>query len=86
MIAMSHFKRIRLRLLAEDPHCRYCGRDLHHGTATVDHIIPRSRGGSSDDWNLCLCCRDCNHRKADLLPAELLVWSQAVAMARGVVH
>ncbi|MCA9905312.1 MAG: HNH endonuclease [Anaerolineae bacterium] len=31
----------------------------------IDHIIPRSQGGSSEPDNLCLCCRGCNGFKQD---------------------
>jgi 5-methylcytosine-specific restriction endonuclease McrA len=44
--------------LLRDP-CSYCG-----GTAgEVDHIIPRSKGGSEDWDNLTATCRSCNARK-----------------------
>ncbi len=36
--------------------------------ATLDHVVPRSRGGSNDLGNLRLCCRQCNCDKADSLP------------------
>lgn len=41
--------------------CQYCGsveRDL-----TVDHIIPRSRGGNHEWTNVVASCKSCNHRK-----------------------
>lgn len=41
--------------------CRYCGA---HAT-TVDHIVPKTRGGT-DAWdNLAACCRRCNGSKQD---------------------
>jgi 5-methylcytosine-specific restriction endonuclease McrA len=48
--------------------CQYCGkvtRDL-----TIDHVVPRHRGGSQSWDNLVSACRSCNHRKAGLSPAE----------------
>ena len=33
--------------------------------ATVDHVIPRSKGGSNDDDNLVIACYGCNYLKAD---------------------
>jgi 5-methylcytosine-specific restriction endonuclease McrA len=60
--------------------CQYCGQDsLHKVTegvtprlqATLDHVMPRARGGAEfDEDNLCVACRPCNERKADLCPTE----------------
>lgn len=48
--------------------CQYCGRD---GQAlTVDHVIPRSKGGRSVWENIVASCAGCNRRKADKLPRE----------------
>ncbi|WP_395962609.1 HNH endonuclease [Brachybacterium sp. Z12] len=38
--------------------------------ATVDHILPVSRGGPSSWTNLVSACKECNNRKADRTPAE----------------
>lgn len=47
--------------------CLYCGR----AAATVDHVIPRSRGGDSGWENLVACCGPCNVRKGDKTLDEL---------------
>lgn len=48
--------------------CQYCGTTAP--TLTVDHIIPRSRGGS-DQWdNLTTACVSCNNRKGNRTPDE----------------
>jgi 5-methylcytosine-specific restriction endonuclease McrA len=61
----------RHRILARDKYrCQYCGR---RGTAfelTLDHILPRSRGGKTLAENLCAACRECNNRKGDRTPEE----------------
>ena len=52
-------------LLRDDETCQYCGkrsRDL-----TLDHIIPRSRGGQSTWENLVACCKLCNGKKGNRL-------------------
>ncbi|MCT1607637.1 HNH endonuclease [Nesterenkonia massiliensis] len=41
--------------------CAYCGKSA----ATVDHVVPRSRGGDSSWENLVACCSPCNVRKGD---------------------
>jgi 5-methylcytosine-specific restriction endonuclease McrA len=35
------------------------------GLATVDHIVPLSKGGSNEPWNMVLACLDCNEAKGD---------------------
>lgn len=47
--------------------CLYCGSRQN---LTIDHVMPRSRGGR-DTWeNLATACNDCNVRKGDLTPKE----------------
>ncbi|WP_117237516.1 HNH endonuclease [Thermus sediminis] len=48
--------------------CQYCGRQ--GGELTVDHVLPRSRGGRSAWENLVAACRACNLRKGDRTPEE----------------
>lgn len=50
--------------------CQYTGRLLHPDEGSLDHVVPRSRGGE-DVWeNLVWSARDVNQRKADRLPNE----------------
>ena len=50
--------------------CQYCGAVYPSSRLTLDHVLPRSRGGR-DTWeNLVTCCHSCNHRKADCTPEE----------------
>lgn len=44
-------------------HCAYCGKPLNRETFTVDHVIPKSKGGTNDIENLLPCCFDCNQQK-----------------------
>jgi 5-methylcytosine-specific restriction endonuclease McrA len=48
--------------------CQYCGHE--RGSLTVDHVIPRSKGGSSGWDNIVTCCAPCNRRKGDRLPRQ----------------
>lgn len=45
--------------------CEYCGVDLDVNSASIDHKIPRSKGGTDDRENLAAACRKCNMLKAD---------------------
>jgi len=50
--------------------CQYTGRLLHPDEGSLDHVVPRSRGGA-DSWeNLVWSAKDVNQRKADRLPHE----------------
>jgi 5-methylcytosine-specific restriction endonuclease McrA len=50
--------------------CQYTGRVLHPEEGSLDHVVPRSRGGR-DSWeNLVWSAKDVNQRKADRLPHE----------------
>ena len=48
--------------------CQYCGSE--RGNLTIDHVIPRSKGGSSSWDNIVTCCAPCNRRKGDRLPKQ----------------
>lgn len=50
--------------------CQYCHAQLHSEDLTIDHVLPRSRGGTSTWENCVLACLDCNRRKADRTPTE----------------
>ena len=50
--------------------CQYCGDMPGRNHLTVDHVIPRSRGGSHDWDNLVTACTRCNQRKGSLTPDE----------------
>jgi 5-methylcytosine-specific restriction endonuclease McrA len=62
-------KRTRLAIFLRDGGmCLFCLKDLHHthpGDVTLDHLIPRSAGGTDDPTNLVNCCRSCNSKKQD---------------------
>ncbi len=55
-------------LLRDGFACAYCGTRTR--PITIDHVIPKSRGGSTDFDNCVACCRACNQRKGSLRPRE----------------
>ena len=57
-------------LLRDRNTCQYCGDVLASGELTLDHVVPRSRGGLSTWENLVACCHPCNRRKGNQLLAE----------------
>jgi len=63
-------KRISRRVLfARDGwRCVYCGSEGNR--LTLDHVVPRSRGGTSEWENVVTSCAPCNHRKGDRLLEE----------------
>lgn len=50
--------------------CQYCGENPGTELLTIDHVMPRSRGGKTTWENCVLACLDCNSRKADRTPEE----------------
>ncbi len=54
----------RRNIYLRDNHtCQYCGRQ--GGNLTIDHIVPKSKGGEDSWQNMVVCCARCNNRKGD---------------------
>ncbi len=69
--ARSLLRKLKKTILLEsDQLCFYCGTTLTENNQTVDHVIPKSRGGSDDVTNLVPCCFSCNASKKNLLLSE----------------
>lgn len=56
--------------------CYYCGVDLTEETATRDHVIPKSQGGTDASENVVPCCLKCNREKADMSIGEFMEGSE----------
>lgn len=50
--------------------CFYCREVMQLEHATIDHVIPRSKGGKNKVRNYVLACKPCNAKKGDRLPTE----------------
>ena len=60
----------RRNLFRRDRHtCQYCGARPGFADLTLDHVLPRSRGGRSTWENVVVACLECNKRKANRTPA-----------------
>jgi 5-methylcytosine-specific restriction endonuclease McrA len=57
--------------LRDDFTCQYCGKRCSSDRLSIDHVMPRSRGGSTTWENCVLACVACNARKADRSPKEV---------------
>ena len=69
LVPYSEIVLSRKNIYLRDNHtCQYCGRV--GGNLTIDHIIPRSRGGRESWENMAVCCARCNNRKGDRTLAE----------------
>lgn len=51
--------------------CQYCGHKFSKKELTLDHILPRSRGGKSHWSNIVTCCKNCNETKGNKSIIEL---------------
>ena len=61
----------RRNIFARDRgHCQYCGQHYSSSELSLDHVLPRSRGGVASWENLVCCCVQCNSRKGGRTPHE----------------
>jgi 5-methylcytosine-specific restriction endonuclease McrA len=74
VILLTHYDRVpcheapftrRNLFLRDDYTCQYCGQRRSTDHLSVDHVLPRSRGGNTSWENCVLACVGCNARKAD---------------------
>jgi 5-methylcytosine-specific restriction endonuclease McrA len=80
VIRLTYFVKIPFRIrpfskknlfLRDQYTCQYCGNDYEANELTLDHVVPRSRGGESSWENTVTCCKKCNEKKGGHLPAEI---------------
>jgi 5-methylcytosine-specific restriction endonuclease McrA len=66
----THRRKITRRAVfaRDDWTCQYCGS---RSNLTVDHVVPRSKGGPSSWENIVASCAPCNRRKGNFLPRQV---------------
>lgn len=64
-----HIKKIKLSrhsLLARDQYeCQYCEKKLSIKSLTIDHVVPKSKGGPTTWLNVVSACHSCNNKKGN---------------------
>ncbi|NLF09438.1 MAG: HNH endonuclease [Pirellulaceae bacterium] len=79
VIRLLHFDRLpkqklhlnRRNVMARDGNiCQYCGRKFATQLLSIDHVLPRSRGGESTWENVVCACLTCNAKKGGRTPKE----------------
>jgi 5-methylcytosine-specific restriction endonuclease McrA len=70
-IPKRHVRFSRYNIYARDKStCQYCGRRLPRHELNLDHVIPRSLGGTSTWENVVCSCHECNRRKGGRTPED----------------
>lgn len=68
---IGHVRFTRINIYTRDKNtCQYCGKKFSKSDLSLDHVIPRSRGGKSTWENIVCCCATCNRKKGGLTPHE----------------
>lgn len=76
LVAFDRLPRMRVRFsrhniyLRDDSTCQYCNRRLPRAELNLDHVVPRSQGGSTSWENVVCSCIPCNLRKANRTPEQ----------------
>jgi 5-methylcytosine-specific restriction endonuclease McrA len=76
LLAYDRMPRARVRFsrfniyARDDNTCQYCGRRFPRADLNLDHVVPRSRGGSTTWENVVCSCVPCNLRKGGRSPEE----------------
>jgi len=50
--------------------CQYCSGQFKYKQLSLDHVIPKSKGGNRGWLNLVTCCHRCNQKKGNKTPSE----------------
>ena len=70
-VPKRHVRFSRYNIFARDKNtCQYCGRRFHRQELNLDHIVPRSQGGTSTWENVVCSCHQCNRHKGGRTPEQ----------------
>jgi HNH endonuclease len=61
--------------------CYYCGAEINYGNVEMEHVIPKSRGGSNRMLNIVSACKKCNRLKGIKLIEE---WRSEIILQNGL--
>lgn len=95
----GHSKKVKYSRMSifrrDDYQCQYCGKKFRRPDLTVDHILPKSKGGSSGWMNITTACKPCNWKKADRTPSEagmkllnpprIPAWKDTISLPEGQI-
>lgn len=65
--------------------CQYCGKKPSSDEITVDHVVPKSRGGQTTFANTVLACVECNKKKDNRTPEEAGMRLRKMVLKNGVL-
>jgi 5-methylcytosine-specific restriction endonuclease McrA len=57
-------------MIRDENRCQYCDMGFRDADLTIDHVIPRSKGGTTVWTNVVIACKPCNQQKSDLLLSQ----------------
>ncbi|MFZ7103487.1 MAG: HNH endonuclease [Peptococcaceae bacterium] len=80
---MKNKKTIKSYLFERDGHkCWFCSKELFYRQMSLDHYLPKSKGGPEEIFNYVLSCKTCNKLKRSRVPADYQeVWINLLKQA-----
>ena len=79
VIVLTRYVRFKFKTMAchrsniiwrDDNQCQYCQKHFESNMLTIDHIIPKSKGGQNTWTNLAAACKKCNQKKGSRTPQQ----------------
>lgn len=68
------YRRAKSKMLKKHNRCHWCDCKLSANTATIDHVVPLSRGGLDHHNNRVLACYQCNQERGNSMPEAFSDW------------
>ena len=83
---MSAVRRIKGKIWGKEPKCFYCRKPLPLKEATLDHVVPVSKGGRTTIGNSVIACVKCNLEKGNKDVSDFLPTTEPVMQQRDAAH